>query len=128
MIKKINFLKRKGLKIMAKGWTLVGTNALGYGDTRTRDERKRDEMRQARSFNRVMRTTKVRSYDKMVEDADKTFDAKQSADAALLQAFAEKKLKSKALIKQAQGLKKKQAAKKAAKAQAKKENEAVVTA
>jgi hypothetical protein len=113
---------------MAKGWTLVGTNALGYGDTRTRDERKRDEMRQVRSFNRAMRTTKVRSYDKMVEDADKTFDAKQSADAALLQAFAEKKLKSKALIKQAQGLKKKQAAKKAAKAQAKKENKAVVTA
>lgn len=110
---------------MAKGWTLVGTNALEFGDTRTREEKRRDSARQARSFNRLMRTTKVRSYEKMVEDAEKSYNVKQAENAALLQAFADKKLKSKALIKQAQGLKRKQSEKKAAKAQAKK---AVATA
>lgn len=110
---------------MAKGWSLWGTNALEFGDTRTREEKRRDAARQAKAFNRLMATTKVRSYEKMVEDAEKAYNTKQAENAALLQAFADKKLKSKALIKQAQGLKRKQSEKKAAKAQAKK---AVATA
>lgn len=110
---------------MAKGWNLVGTNAMEFGDTRTRDEKRRDAARQNRTFNRLMATTKVRSYEKMVEDAEKSYNAKQTENAALLQAFAEKKLKSKALIKQAKALKRKQSENKAAKAQAKK---AVATA
>lgn len=61
----------------------------------------------------------------MIEDAEKAYNAKQAEDAVLLQAFADKKLKSKALIKQAQGLKRKQSEKKTVKAQAKK---AVATA
>ena len=110
---------------MAKGWTLVGTNALEFGDTRTGEERRQDAARQSKAFNHLMAKTKVRSYEKMIEDAEKAYNAKQAEDAALLQAFADKKLKSKALIKQAQGLKRKQSEKKAVKAQAKK---AVATA
>lgn len=92
---------------MAKGWKLIGTNATDFGDTRTRVEKKRDRMRQSLAFSKNMKITNIRSYDKMIEDSDKDFNAKKSADAALLQAFADKKLKSKALIKQAQSLKKK---------------------
>ena len=110
---------------MAKGWNLVGTNAMEFGDTRTRDEKRRDTARQTKAFNRLMAKTKVRSFGDMVKDAEKTYDAKQAENAALLQAFADKKLKSKALIKQAKALKKKQAENKSAKAQAKK---AVATA
>lgn len=110
---------------MAKGWNLVGTNAMEFGDTRTRDEKRRDTARQTKAFNRLMAKTKVRSFETMVKDAEKTYNAKQAENAALLQAFADKKLKSKALIKQAKALKKKQAENKSAKAQAKK---AVATA
>lgn len=110
---------------MAKGWNLVGTNAMEFGDTRTKDEKRRDAAQRNKAFNRLMATTKVRSFEKMVEDAEKSYNIKQAENAALLQAFADKKLKSKALIKQAKALKKKQADNKAAKAQAKK---AVATA
>ena len=105
---------------MAKGWTLVGTNALEFGDTRTRNEKRHDAARQNRTFNRLMAKTNVRSYEEMVEDSEKSYNARQAENAALLQAFTDKKLKSKTLIKQAQGLKRKQSEKKAAKAQAKK--------
>lgn len=104
---------------------LVGTNAMEFGDTRTKEQKRRDFIRQRKVFNHLMATTKVRSYEEMVEDAEKLYDAKQIENTALLQAFADKKLKSKTLIKRAQGLKKKQANNKAAKAQAKK---AAVTA
>lgn len=100
---------------MAKGWKLVGTNAIEFGDTRTRDEKRRDSARQTKVFNRLMATTEVRSYEKMVEDVEKSYNAKQAENAALLQAFADKKLKSKALIKRAQGLKRKQEDNKAVK-------------
>lgn len=110
---------------MAKGWNLVGTNALEFGDVRTREEKRRDAARQSKAFNRLMAKTNIRSYEKMIEDSEKTYNAKQAENAALLQAFADKKLKSKALIKQAQSLKRKQSEKKAVKAQAKK---AVATA
>lgn len=110
---------------MAKGWTLVGTNASEFGDTRTREEKRRDAARQSKAFNCLMAKTKMRSYEEMVKDAKKAYNTKQAEDAALLQAFADKKLKSKGLIKQAQRLKREQSEKKAVKAQAKK---AVATA
>lgn len=49
---------------MAKGWTLVGTNASEFGDTRTREEKRQDAARQSKAFNRLMAKTKVRSYEK----------------------------------------------------------------
>lgn len=110
---------------MAKEWILVGTNASEFGDTRTRKEKRKDAARQNKAFNHLMAKTNVRSYEKMIEDAEKAYNAKQAEDAALLQAFADKKLKSKTLIKQAQELKRKRSEKKAVKAQAKK---AVATA
>ena len=92
---------------MAKGWKLVGTNALEFGDTRTREEKRRDAAKQARAFDKAIRTTKRLTYEQLVEAADKRYEAKRAEDAALLQAFNDKKLKSKALIKRAQALKKK---------------------
>ena len=110
---------------MAKEWSLVGTNASEFGDFRTREEKRRDIARRTNGFNRLMAVTEIRSIEKMIKDSEKTYNVKQAEDAALLQAFAEKKLKSKTLIKQAQNLKRKQSEKRIVKEQAKK---AVATA
>lgn len=93
---------------MAKEWRLIGTNASEFGDIRTWKEKKRDAARQMKTFNRLMAKTEVRSYEKMTEDAERAYDIKMKEDTALLQAFVDKKLKSKALIKKAKNLKKKQ--------------------
>lgn len=99
---------------MPKGWTLVGTNALEFGNTETRQERIRREQK----FNNAIRNVKSQSVEDMKKESDELFDAKNAENAQLLQAFKDKKLKSKALIKKAKALKKKEkeAAKKAAEA------------
>lgn len=99
---------------MPKGWTLVGTNALEFGNTETRQERIRREQK----FNNAIRNAKSQSVEDMKKESDKLFDAKNADNAQLLQAFKDKKLKSKALIKRAKALKKKEkeAAQKAAEA------------
>lgn len=97
---------------MPKGWILVGTNDLGFGNTETRQERVRREQK----FNNAIRNIKSQTVEEMKKESDKLFDAKNAENAQLLQAFKDKKLKSKALIKKAKALKKKEkeAAKKAA--------------
>lgn len=92
---------------MAKGWKLVGTNASEFGDTRTRGEKLRYSAKQARMFDKAIRTTEKLSYEKLVEEADKCYEIRQAENAALIQALDDNKLKSKNLIKKAQFLKEK---------------------
>ena len=90
---------------MSKGWTLVGTNALEFGNTETRQERVRREHK----FNNAINNAKSITVEEMKKESEKLFDAKNAENVQLLQAFKDKKLKSKALIKKAKALKKKTA-------------------
>ena len=87
---------------MAKGWTLVGTNAMDFGDTKTR----RDKIRRQQRFDKAIRNLTVRSAEKMEEDAEKSYKERSVENDKLLKAYADKKLKSKAAIKKAKALKK----------------------
>ena len=87
---------------MPKGWTLVGTNATEYGDT----EIAVDRQRRLRKLSNTTRIMEKRNAEKMEEDSDKSYKAKLTRDGQLLSAYNDKKLKSKALIKQAKALKK----------------------
>ena len=89
---------------MSKGWTLVGTNALEFGNTETRQER----IRRERKFNNAINNAKSITVEEMKKESEKLFDAKNAENVQLLQAFKDKKLKSKALIKKAKALKKKE--------------------
>lgn len=89
---------------MSKGWTLVGTNALEFGNTETRQERVRRE----RKFNNAINNAKSITVEEMKKESEKLFDTKNAENVQLLQAFKDKKLKSKALIKKAKALKKKE--------------------
>lgn len=107
---------------MSKGWTLVGTNALEFGNTETRQERVRRE----RKFNNAINNAKSITVEEMKKESEKLFDAKNAENVQLLQAFKDKKLKSKVLIKKAKALKKKE--KEAAKKTAEATSAKVVTA
>ena len=89
---------------MSKGWTLVGTNALEFGNTETRQER----IRRERKFNNAINNAKSITVEEMKKESEKLCDAKNAENVQLLQAFKDKKLKSKALIKKAKALKKKE--------------------
>lgn len=56
--------------------------------------------------NNIIKNIKRKSYEDLKKSADAAFDEKAKYDAQLLQAFKDKKLKSKELIKEAQLLKK----------------------
>lgn len=88
---------------MPKGWTFVGTNDIGFGKTETRAEK----TRRMRKFDNLIRNTSVLSYDEMVKENDQLFNEQTATNAALLQAYNDKKLKSKELIKKARRLKNK---------------------
>lgn len=107
---------------MSKGWTLVGTNSLEFGNTETRQERVRRE----RKFNNAINNAKSITVEEMKKESEKLFDTKNAENVQLLQAFKDKKLKSKALIKKAKALKKKE--KEAAKKTAEATSAKVVTA
>jgi hypothetical protein len=83
-------------------WELVGTNDIGFGKSETVQERNRREEK----FRKAIRNEQKLTYKKLEEKTDATFKAKIASDEQLLQAFTEKKLKSKELIKKAKSLKK----------------------
>ena len=87
---------------MPKGWVLVGTNAMEYGDTKTR----REKIRRQQKFDNAIRNITKRSAKKMEEDSEQSYKAQVAENEKLLQAFKDKKLKSKAAIKKAKALKK----------------------
>lgn len=101
---------KRGRKIMAKGWKVIASSATNYGDSRTRDEKKRDSAKQSRTFNRMIKNITSKKEEEIVKEIEDAYNAKVADEAQLLKAFEDKKLKSKYLIKKAQGLKKKEAA------------------
>ena len=87
---------------MPKGWTLVGTSLIGYGDTETKEEK----IKRMKKFDNVINNLQKRSIEDMEKDADDSYEKNTAYKAQLFNAFNEKKLKSKALIKEAKILKK----------------------
>lgn len=90
-------------------WTLVRTNALGFGDQETKEQK----ARRMRKFDNMIRNTKVKTEEELKKDADKAFRAEQERKDALVAAYDAKKLKSKDAIKEARAIKRKKNNKKA---------------
>jgi hypothetical protein len=84
-----------------KGWTFISTNE--PENTETEHSRNRRE----ENFRKAIRNTKSLKEFDLKKESEKLAEANKIADAQLLAAFEDKKLKSKALIKKAQQLKKK---------------------
>ena len=97
---------------MSKGWVHIGTNAFEFGKSETKAERVRREQK----FNNAIRSTKVTKpvmmetkgvitfiAQDLIDEGDKAAAAKKARKDSLMTAFAEKKLKSKSLIREAQG-------------------------
>ena len=78
-------------------WTVIPT----VNDTKT------TEYKGSKSFNKLMATTPTRNEDELKKHNDESFEKQKLENAKLLDAFANKKLKSKAAIKRALGLAKK---------------------
>ena len=78
-------------------WTVIPT----VNDMRT------TEYKGSKSFNKLMATTPRRNEEELKKHNDESFEIQKFEDAKLLDAFANKKLKSKAAIKRALGLAKK---------------------
>ncbi len=85
---------------MAKGWTLVGTNGIEFSSTETLQDKRRREHK----FNNFIRNTKRQTLKEMAEESERLFEQKKEQERNLLEAFNNKKLKSKALIKKAKSL------------------------
>ena len=88
---------------MAKDWTLVGTNDLNFGNT----ESERDKVKRLQKFQKAIRNVKSLSYEDLEKQSKTRYEQTLVNDAALIQAYDEKKLKSEGLIKKAKALKKK---------------------
>lgn len=97
---------------MPKGWTLVGTNRSEFGKTETKQERIK---REKTNFNIINHTIRL-SEDALIREGKKAYEEKIINDMLLVQAYKDKKLKSKSLIKKAKKLVKKLEKQDAAKA------------
>jgi hypothetical protein len=97
-----------------KGWIHMGTNDMAFGNTETKQERVRREQK----FDNAIRSMKPLEYEyDMAKGEIAPTGLKKEGDAAavakkirkdnLMTAFEEKKLKSKSLIREAQGYNKK---------------------
>ena len=81
---------------MKEKWTQISTNnCITTGSTKNQNK-----------IHNILKNIKRKSYEELKKSADAAADAKAKYDAQLLQAFKDKKLKSKELIKEAQLLKK----------------------
>ena len=96
----------KNEKRMPKGWTHVSTNV-----NITKTETRGKEQRAAK----IIKNTRSKSYEDLKKEANAAYEVVEARKADLLQAYEDKKLKSKALIKEAQAIKKAQAEKAAKK-------------
>ena len=96
----------KNEKRMPKGWTHVSTNV-----NITKTETRGKEQRAAK----IIKNTRSKSYEDLKKESNAAYEAAEARKADLLQAYEDKKLKSKALIKEAQAIKKAQAEKAAKK-------------
>ena len=92
----------KGKCDMAKGWTLVGTNAFEFGNFETKQERVRRE----RKSNNVIRNTAKSKYEDLMKESMDAAMAKTQHKTQLVEALDQGRLKSKRLIAEAEMYKK----------------------
>lgn len=87
---------------MAKGWISVGT----VDKQLTHEEKRRAAIKQSKLMKRMIAKTPSLSYEKLQEESENAYKIKLAEEAALLQAYEDKLLKSKTLINRAKALKK----------------------
>lgn len=87
----------KNEKRMPKGWTHVSTNT-NFVKAETRMKRQ--------DVNKVIKNIESKSYEDLQKEANEAYVAAETRKTNLLQAYEDKKLKSKALIKEAKAIKK----------------------
>lgn len=92
-------------KRMPKGWIFIGTNDLAFGNKRTKAE----QYREINRFNRAIAAMPKLDADKYKKKCDEDYEIIKAEQDNLLQAYTDKKLKSKALIKQAKQIQKERA-------------------
>ena len=103
--------ERKEEMMMKEKWTAVSTNKLVSGDKVN-----------SLSAANIVKNVKRKTYEELEKSCKESYKAKQERENSLVQAYDDKKLKSKALIKEAKALKK--AKEKANKAKQNKESAA----
>jgi hypothetical protein len=79
---------------MAKEWKTISTV----------NDMEKTEFKGNKTFDKLMSKTPKRNLDQLKEHNDKAFEKQKTEEGKLLDAFANKKLKSKAAIKRARGL------------------------
>jgi len=88
---------------MPKGWTLVGTSDMSYGDTETRAEKIKREHR----FRNLIRNTLTEKDEaKLQKKADAAYEEKVAYESQLKAAYAAKKLHSPRLVKEVKYMRK----------------------
>lgn len=86
---------------MAKNWTRISTvNDIINAETAAQKQHREQ------AFSNAIKNVKTMDLESLKEHSDKIFSEKKAEDESLLEAFDNKKLKSKALIKRALQLKK----------------------
>lgn len=85
---------------MPKGWKFIATTDLAFGNTETKASRFKKDL----LFRNMMRTATSLSIEKINEESEALYEKMQEDNRKLLQAFADKKLKSKTAIKKAKAL------------------------
>lgn len=89
---------------MAKGWKTIYTNA----DKTT--ESRAEKMRKAHKIDNTIRSMKTPTAEQLKRESEFAYEVKTLEEEKLLRAFDEKKIKSKAAIKQALRIKRERAA------------------
>lgn len=89
---------------MAKNWTTIYTNA---DETKVTKE---EITRRMHRFDNTIKSMKSPTYDELKRSSEIAYAVKLNEEEKLLQAFSEKKVKSKAAIKQALRIKRERAA------------------
>lgn len=89
---------------MAKNWKEIGNNGLYMYSNETQQEKDR----RMRKFDNVIRNTVRLKEDELIAKTTESYEKQEVQKSRLLKAYADKKLKSKDLIKKAKGLTRKE--------------------
>ncbi len=87
---------------MAKGWT-----TFTFGEVTADTRSKQQKIAAERNFSKAIKNEKTLKYGELIEQSEKREAARVANENQLVQAYTEKKLKSKALVKKAQAILKK---------------------
>jgi hypothetical protein len=88
---------------MSKGWALVGTNALGFGNIKN----KYDVYKREQKFRNAIKNAKKLKEEDLIKETEEAATAQETSKQFLLNGYNKKLLKSKTLIKEAKSCLKK---------------------